>query len=93
MASGPGTVSFAGARSGYGRVVEVDHGYGFKSRYGHLRSITVSKGDTVDVGDLVGKMGTTGRSTGYHLHFEVFFNGKAYDPVKFLKAGRHVHEE
>ncbi|HCJ19406.1 MAG TPA: M23 family peptidase, partial [Hyphomonas sp.] len=54
---GPGTVSFAGARSGYGRVVEVDHGYGFKSRYGHLRSITVSKGDTVEVGDLVGKMG------------------------------------
>ncbi|WP_290495307.1 peptidoglycan DD-metalloendopeptidase family protein [Hyphomonas sp. UBA4494] len=93
VASGPGTVSFAGARSGYGRVVEVDHGYGFKSRYGHLRSITVSKGDTVEVGDLVGKMGTTGRSTGYHLHFEVFFNGKAYDPVKFLKAGRHVHEE
>ena len=93
VASGPGTVSFAGARSGYGRVVEVDHGYGFKSRYGHLRSITVSKGDTVNVGDLVGKMGTTGRSTGYHLHFEVFFNGKAYDPVKFLKAGRHVHEE
>ncbi|MEE2920568.1 MAG: peptidoglycan DD-metalloendopeptidase family protein [Pseudomonadota bacterium] len=93
IASGPGKVSFAGARSGYGRVVEIDHGYGFKSRYGHLRSITVSKGDTVEVGDLVGKMGTTGRSTGYHLHFEVLFNGKAYDPVKFLKAGRHVHEE
>jgi len=93
VASGPGTVSFAGARSGYGRIVEVDHGYGFKSRYAHLRSISVSKGDKVEAGDLVGKMGTTGRSTGYHLHFEVLFNGKAHDPIQFLKAGRHVHEE
>ena len=59
----------------------------------NLTNYYESKGDTVEVGDLVGKMGTTGRSTGYHLHFEVFFNGKAYDPVKFLKAGRHVHEE
>lgn len=93
VASGPGVVTFAGARSGYGRLVEIDHGHGFKSRYGHLRSITVSRGDKVEVGDLVGKMGTTGRSTGDHLHFEVWFNGKPYDPIKFLKAGRHVHQK
>ncbi|MCA8902764.1 MAG: M23 family metallopeptidase [Hyphomonas sp.] len=93
VAAGPGVVSFAGVRSGYGRLVEVDHGHGFKSRYGHLSGITVSKGDTVEVGDQVGKMGTTGRSTGDHLHYEVWFNGKPYDPIKFLKAGRHVHEE
>ena len=93
VAAGPGVVTYAGVRSGYGRLVEIDHGHGFKSRYGHLSGITVSKGDTVEVGDLVGKMGTTGRSTGDHLHFEVWFNGKPYDPIKFLKAGRHVHQE
>ena len=93
VAAGPGVVSFAGPRSGYGRLVEIDHGHGFRSRYGHLSAITIKKGDTVEVGDLVGKMGTTGRSTGDHLHFEVWFNGKPYDPIKFLKAGRHVHEE
>jgi murein DD-endopeptidase MepM/ murein hydrolase activator NlpD len=93
VAAGPGVVSYAGPRAGYGRLVEVDHGHGFKSRYGHLSGTTVKKGDTVEVGDLVGKMGTTGRSTGDHLHFEVWFNGKPYDPIEFLKAGRHVHEE
>ena len=93
VAAGPGVISYAGPRSGYGRLVEIDHGHGFKSRYGHLSGITVKKGQTVEVGDLVGKMGTTGRSTGDHLHFEVWFNGKPYDPIKFLKAGRHVHQE
>ncbi len=93
VSSGPGEISFAGQRAGYGILVEVDHGHGFKSRYGHLRSITVSKGDTVKTGDLIGRMGSTGRSTGDHLHYEVWFNGKPYDPVKFLKAGRHVHKE
>lgn len=93
ITTGPGKVSYAGARSGYGLLVEVDHGHGFKSRYAHLRSITVSKGDTVATGDLVGRMGSTGRSTGDHLHYEVWYNGKPYDPMKFLKAGRHVHKE
>jgi len=93
VTAGPGTVSFSGARGGYGLLVEVDHGHGFKSRYGHLRSITVSKGDTVKQGDLVGRMGSTGRSTGDHLHYEVWYNGKPYDPNKFLKAGRHVHKK
>jgi murein DD-endopeptidase MepM/ murein hydrolase activator NlpD len=72
VAAGPASSPYAGPRSGYGRLVEIDHGHGFKSRYGHLSGITVKKGQTVEVGDLVGKMGTTGRSTGDHLHFEVW---------------------
>lgn len=93
VAAGPGKITFAGSRGGYGLLVEIDHGHGFKSRYGHLRSYTVKKGDTVKVGDLVGRMGTTGRSTGDHLHYEVWYNDKPYDPMKFLKAGRHVSKE
>lgn len=93
VASGPGVVTWAGARSGYGRLVEIDHGHGFKSRYGHLRTVNVKKGDIVETGDRLGGMGTTGRSTGDHLHFEVWFNGKPYDPIKFLKAGRHVYKK
>lgn len=92
VASGPGEVTFAGTKSGYGRVVEIDHGFGFKTRYGHLQSIAVSKGDDVTMGDLVGRMGSTGRSTGPHLHYEVWFQGKTYNPVNFLRAGKHVHE-
>lgn len=91
-AAGPGKVIFAGRKSGYGRTVDVDHGYGFISRYAHMARINVSKGDEVAIGDTLGLMGNSGRSTGPHLHFEVWFNGKAYDPTNFLKAGRHVHE-
>ena len=90
-ATGPGTVAFAGRKSGYGRVVYIDHGNGFQSRYGHLRSINVSKGDVVAIGDTLGIMGSSGRSTGRHLHFEVLFQGKGYEPSKFLKAGQYVH--
>lgn len=92
-ATGPGTISFAGTKSGYGRLVEVDHGHGFKSRYAHLRRINVERGDTVAIGDVIGAMGSTGRSTGPHLHYEVWFNNKPYDPVEFLRAGKHVHQE
>ena len=91
-ATGPGTVVFAGRKSGYGRIVEVDHGHGFRSKYAHLHSITVSRGDTVNVGDQVGLMGSSGRSTGPHLHYEVIFQGKPYNPRNFLKAGKHVYE-
>ncbi len=92
VASAPGTVTFAGRKAGYGRAVEVDHGFGFKTRYGHLASINVKKGEVVTIGEKLGGMGTTGRSTGVHLHYEVHFRGKTYDPQKFLRAGRHVHE-
>ncbi len=89
--SGPGKVTFAGYRSGYGRMVEIDHGYGFKSRYGHLRSIKAKKGSIIETGHVLGTMGSSGRSTGRHLHFEVLFHDKPYDPSKFLKAGQYVH--
>ena len=92
-AAGPGTVTYAGLRSGYGRLVEIDHGHGFKSRYAHLKSISVKKGDKVAIGDTVGLMGSSGRSTGPHLHYEVWFHDKPYDPIDFLKAGRHVHQD
>jgi murein DD-endopeptidase MepM/ murein hydrolase activator NlpD len=92
ISSAPGKITFAGRKAGYGRVVEVDHGFGFMTRYGHLASISVKKGDSVTLGQKVGGMGTTGRSTGEHLHYEVHFKGKTYDPIKFLRAGKHVHE-
>jgi murein DD-endopeptidase MepM/ murein hydrolase activator NlpD len=93
VATSPGVVSFAGVKSGYGYTVEIDHGHGFKTRYGHLRDIQVSRGERVAIGQRVGSMGSTGRSMGTHLHYEVWFRGKVYDPVNFLRAGRYVHEQ
>ncbi len=93
VATSPGVVSFAGMRSGYGYTVEIDHGHGFKTRYGHLRDIQVQRGDRVAIGQRIGSMGSTGRSTATHLHYEVWFRGRAVDPVNFLRAGRHVHEQ
>jgi murein DD-endopeptidase MepM/ murein hydrolase activator NlpD len=92
MAAAPGQVTFVGWRGGYGRVVEIDHGHGFKTRYGHLQRATVQRGDTVAFGERVGQMGSTGRSTGDHLHYEVWFRGKVYDPSEFLKAGNYVQQ-
>ncbi len=93
VATSPGTVVFAGNRSGYGNTVEIDHGHGFKTRYGHLRDIQVQRGDHVAIGQRVGSMGSTGRSTATHLHYEVWFRGRSVDPINFLRAGRHVHEQ
>lgn len=93
VTTSPGVVSFAGVRSGYGNVVEIDHGHGFKTRYGHLKDIQVVKGERVAIGQRVGSMGSTGRSTGTHLHYEVWYRGKSYDPIKFLRAGTHVYEQ
>lgn len=87
-----GTVSFTGWRGGYGRAVEVDHGHGFKTRYAHLSQINVKKGQKLETGDSIGLMGSTGRSSGPHLHYEVWFKGKVYDPAKFLKAGEYVQQ-
>lgn len=92
LATAPGDVTFAGTKGGYGRVVEIDHGGGFKTRYGHLHSITVKAGTKIGIGQKLGTMGSTGRSTGPHLHYEIYFRGKSYDPIKFLRAGQHVHE-
>jgi murein DD-endopeptidase MepM/ murein hydrolase activator NlpD len=93
VATSPGIVVHAGTRSGYGYTVEIDHGHGFKTRYAHLRDIQVQRGDRVAIGQRIGSMGSTGRSTATHLHYEVWFRGRAVDPVNFLRAGRHVHEQ
>jgi murein DD-endopeptidase MepM/ murein hydrolase activator NlpD len=93
VATSPGTVVFAGTRSGYGYTVEIDHGHGFKTRYAHLRDIQVQRGEGVAIGQRIGSMGSTGRSTATHLHYEVWFRGRPVDPLNFLRAGRHVHEQ
>jgi murein DD-endopeptidase MepM/ murein hydrolase activator NlpD len=88
----PGIVSFTGVRQGYGNTVEIDHGKGFKTRYAHLASISVAVGDKVALGQRIAAMGNTGRSTGPHLHYEVWFNGRAQNPDRFLKAGSYVQQ-
>lgn len=91
-AAAPGRVSYVGWRGGYGNVVEIDHGHGFKTRYGHLQRATVRRGDTVAFGERVGQMGSSGRSTADHTHYEVWFNGKVKDPADFLRAGNYVQQ-
>ena len=88
----PGIVSFTGARSGYGNTIEVDHGHGFKTRYAHLSAISVRVGQHLAVGQRIGAMGSTGRSTGTHLHYEVWVNGRAQNPLRFVKAGDYVQQ-
>lgn len=89
-ATARGKVIKAGWNGGYGRMVEIDHGNGYTTRYAHLSKILVNVGDEVEVGDVVGKVGSSGRSTGPHLHYEVRKNGDALNPVRFLKAGREI---
>ncbi len=86
-ATAAGTVAIAGWSGGYGKMVEIDHGDGLATRYGHLSEIDVSVGDTVRIGQVIGKLGSTGRSTGPHLHYETRVNGEAVNPEKFLSAG------
>ncbi|WP_304170002.1 M23 family metallopeptidase [Phenylobacterium aquaticum] len=88
----PGVVSFTGVRSGYGNTIEVDHGGGFKTRYAHLQAIGVQVGQRLAVGQRIGAMGSTGRSTGPHLHYEVWVNGRAQNPDRFVKAGDYVQQ-
>lgn len=86
----PGKVAFAGWRGRYGRLVEIDHGNGLKTRYGHLQKIAVRKGERVDRSSVVGLVGSSGRSTGPHLHYEVVVNGEPRNPSIFIKAGANV---
>lgn len=81
-----GKVTRAEYASGYGNLVEVDHGNGFKTKYAHMNKIYVKKGEYVDVNDVVGEVGNTGRSTGPHLHYEVLYRGVPVDPMPFMKA-------
>jgi murein DD-endopeptidase MepM/ murein hydrolase activator NlpD len=87
-ATGAGKVIDAGRMGGYGNMVEIDHGHGVTTRYAHLSSIEVDAGDTVAKGAIIGRVGSTGRSTGPHLHYETRIDGDAADPQRFLRAGQ-----
>jgi len=86
-ATANGKVASAGWAGGYGQMVEIDHGNGLRTRYGHLSKIDVKVGQIVKIGQVVGEVGSTGRSTGPHLHYETRIDGEAVDPQKFLRAG------
>ena len=86
-ATADGTVSDSGYNSGgYGNLIKLDHGRGVETRYGHLSALLVSAGQRVTRGQLIGRMGSTGRSTGSHLHYEVRIEGKAVNPIPFMKS-------
>jgi murein DD-endopeptidase MepM/ murein hydrolase activator NlpD len=89
-ATAPGTVVYAGDRGGYGNMVEIDHGFGIHTRYGHMSSILVHVGSKVSKGTPIGKLGSTGRSTGPHVHYEVWYDNVMRNPSTFIEAGRHV---
>ena len=92
-APAPGIVSFVGVRSGYGNTVEIDHGRGFKTRYAHLNGTAVRAGQRIKLGQAVGAMGTTGRSTGVHLHYEIWMNGRPQNPARFMRAGDQLVQQ
>ena len=85
-----GVVTFAGRQGGYGRVVKIRHAFGFETVYAHLRRARVKVGQRVGRGDRIGDMGSTGRSTGNHVHYEIRIDNKPVNPVKFIRAARDV---
>ena len=85
-----GTVTFAGWEGSYGRLVKIRHAFGLETRYAHLSKIRVKKGQRVSRGDRIGDMGNSGRSTGTHLHYEVREQGKAVNPMRYIKAAKNV---
>jgi murein DD-endopeptidase MepM/ murein hydrolase activator NlpD len=85
--TGAGRVTHAGPMGGYGNMVEIDHGNGLTTRYGHLSEVLVEEGQQVKANEVVGRLGSTGRSTGPHLHYEVRVDGEPVDPMRFLRAG------
>lgn len=90
QASEKGKVIKAGVSGPYGRMVEIDHGNGFHTRYGHMNKLHVKKGDHVKYGQKIGDMGKTGRATSSHLHYEVWFEGKVVDPLPFIEVAQDV---
>jgi murein DD-endopeptidase MepM/ murein hydrolase activator NlpD len=84
VAGAKGTVSFAGWQHGYGQMVEIDHGGGLRTRYGHLSELDVTMGQQVARGEFIGRVGSTGRSTGPHLHYEVRINDEPVNPIQYL---------
>jgi septal ring factor EnvC (AmiA/AmiB activator) len=93
MAPAPGTVVFAGWRGEYGRVVEIDHGNGISTRYAHLRKLLVKKGQEVAHREEIALLGSSGRSTGAHVHYEILVDGKPNDPARFVMAGRNAFKD
>jgi murein DD-endopeptidase MepM/ murein hydrolase activator NlpD len=89
-ATAAGIVTFSGYRDDYGKIVEIDHGNGLVTRYGHLNRATVSVGQRVAAQTQIGFLGSTGRATGPHVHYEVVVNGEPQDPEKFMALGRIV---
>ena len=84
LAASRGVVIFAGKMKGYGYLVEIEHGYGFRTRYGHMSAANVAVGDIVEANQMIGRVGSSGRSTGPHLHYEVHRNGRAINPATFI---------
>jgi murein DD-endopeptidase MepM/ murein hydrolase activator NlpD len=93
LAAADGRVSYVGYKSGYGRVVEITHGNGMMTRYAHMSRQLARVGQEVTAGEQIGKIGSTGRSTGPHLHFEVHINGRQVNPRPFLETAPDVLEE
>ena len=89
-ATAPGVVTYAGYRDDYGKIVEIDHGNGIATRYAHLHAFTVSVGQRIPAHAQVGYLGSTGRATGPHVHYEVVVNGEPQDPQKFFGLARYV---
>jgi len=87
LAASRGIVTFSGKMKGFGNMIDIDHGYGYVTRYGHMSSLAVRVGDEVADGQLIGRIGSRGRSTGPHLHYEVHHYGRSIDPGKYLPRG------
>jgi len=87
LAASPGVVSFAGKMEDFGYVVDIEHGYGYRTRYAHMSSLAVNVGDVVAGSQMLGRIGSTGHSTGPHLHYEVRHNGRLINPRAFLPRG------
>ncbi len=92
-ATADGRVVHAGPMGGYGNMVEIDHGNGLATRYGHMSEVLVAEGQEVKAGEVLGRLGSTGRSTGPHLHYEVRIDGEPVDPERFLQAGAPLFAE
>ena len=90
LAPADGVVIFAGGNGGYGKMIKIKHRYGIVTAYAHLQKVLVRKGQKVNIGTRIGKMGSTGRSTGQHLHYEIIVNNKHIDPGIFIKEGKKL---
>jgi len=84
IATGSGVVTWAGKRYGYGELIEINHGDGLKTRYGHNKTLLVAVGEVIDKGQVIARMGSTGRSTGPHVHYEIMRNNTQINPIKYV---------